>query len=315
MLDRYGREITYARISVTSACNLRCQYCMPESGCNTAQNLLSDLEIFHICRALYALGIRRFRLTGGEPLCRANLPALAAQLAALAPDSTVTLTTNGILLADMASTLFAAGIRAVNVSLDALDADAYSRVTRGGTVSAVLAGIAAAKAVGMQVKLNVVPLYGINDTHLADFVRFGREQDLLVRFIELMPIGCGKDCQGMPLSAILQELENTYGTLTPQPAPVGHGPAQYYQGADGSTFGIIAAMHAKFCAACNRIRLTADGCLRPCLGQESSVSLRPVLEKDAASLQAILSQTIFEKPSGHAFSAGRNGRCMYQIGG
>lgn len=324
MKDPYQREIDYLRISVTDRCNLRCTYCMPAEGiCPKGHDeILTMEEIVRLVRIWTGAGVRRVRLTGGEPLVRRNVETLVAGLRALPGIETITMTTNGILLAPMAGALKKSGLDRVNVSLDTLDPGRYRQLTRCGDLDAVLAGIRAARAAGLvPVKLNVVAMKGVNDTEIGEFLRFAVEEQLEVRFIELMPIGESSESLGShyPISQVLEEARSLY-ELREQPRERA-GPAVVYKlGDTGARLGVIGALSSHFCVYCNRMRLTADGKLRPCLYAARETDVRRFLRggADDERILALYRQAVAEKPKGHCMQDehyGRGDRGMSQIGG
>lgn len=319
MLDRLGRNITYVRVSVTDRCNLRCRYCMPEDGVPFLPHdgILRFEEITEAVRVLACLGIRQVKLTGGEPLCRRDLPALARMLGEIPGIEEVTLTTNGILLPEQAEALSDAGIRRVNLSLDTLRPDRYAAITRCGRLEDALCGLDAAQRAGMRVKLNVVPVRGVNDDEIIDLVRFGREKGCPVRFIELMPVGLGAGRQGLSGAEVLDIIQKVMPGFTPfRGEKLGNGPAVCYGWPDGGVFGVIGAVHDRFCASCNRVRLTADGILRLCLACPDGLDLKPYLRDGRDGMEQALRQAISGKPLGHDFAAHHtDDRTMNGIGG
>jgi len=323
--DPFGRTVDYLRISITDRCNERCLYCLPEGyqGWAHRSDHLTDEEILRVVRAAAGLGFRKFRLTGGEPLLRANLPEVVRAMAATPGVEAIGLSTNGTRLAALAQPLRAAGLRTVNISLDALDAAVYRRVT-GGDVASVLAGIRAAVDAGFErVKLNTVLLRGLNDGELWPLVLFAAEYRLPLRFIELMPVSRADlkaEANFLPVTEVMEQLR-TRDRLIPQPDHrLGHGPAKYYRlERTGALVGFIGALtHQHFCETCNRIRLTADGKVRPCLGRHGEVDLRTLLRDGASEAQLAeqLAQAIGQKPREHQFcDAYAPGRPMAAIGG
>lgn len=324
-MDSFGRRIDYLRISITDRCNERCLYCMPEGYRGWAQrpDHLTTAEILELVRVAAGLGFRKFRLTGGEPLVRADVVDLARGMAAVPGVEVIGLSTNGTRLAGLARPLRAAGVRTVNISLDALDPDRYRRIT-GGNVTDVLAGIRAAVDAGFErVKLNVVLLRGLNEAEWWPLVCFGAEHGLPVRFIELMPVSRAdvlNEAHFVPVTEIMAQLA-ARDRLVPQPDPrLGHGPAKYYRlERTGALVGFIGALtNRHFCETCNRVRLTADGKIRPCLGRHGEVDLRQVLRRHAseAELAALLRLAIAQKPEGHGFCENYTpGRPMVAVGG
>lgn len=308
MQDSLGRKIEYLRISVTDRCNLRCVYCMPEEGVDWVQHsdILRFEEIERLCRILVGLGIRRIRLTGGEPLVRLGLPSLIAALNNIDGIEEVNLTTNGVLFGPMAQQLKDAGLHGVNFSLDTLKPDVFRRITRTDHFQEARAGIDAALKHGFaNVKLNCVPVYGINDSELADIAALARDLPLEVRFIEMMPIGRGKAFTPVTMEQAYQKLTEVYGAGTPYTVKLGNGPAAYYSfpGFQGHV-GFISAVTHEFCSQCNRIRLTAEGYLKLCLHYNTGIDLRSPLRSGLAddALADLIRSAILEKPDHHRFS-------------
>jgi cyclic pyranopterin phosphate synthase len=326
--DGIGRRIDYLRLSVTDRCNFRCVYCLPEdySGFTSGSETLSDDEVVELAASFAELGFSKLRLTGGEPLVRPGLAGLVRRLAAVPGIRDIALSTNGMLLAPMATELAEAGLRRVNVSLDTLDAAKFAAVTRHGRLETVLEGIEAALAAGLSpVKLNVVVARGMNEGEVADFVRLTVDRPLHVRFIELMPMGetgfFSKE-KLVPLIEML-ELAAPLAPLSKDDSPLGHGPARYYRrpGARG-TVGFISALSCGFCDACNRVRVSARGILVPCLDGADGVNLRAPLRagEGRAALQDLIRGVIEKKPERHfmlerAVEHSANPRFMCQIGG
>lgn len=329
-LDAYNRPISYLRISVTDRCNLRCIYCMPAEGvaaCNH-EEILRYEEIETIVRAAAALGVSKVRLTGGEPLVRLGLVDLVRMLARIPGIDDLAMTSNGMLLARYADELARAGLQRVNVSLDTLRPERFQRITRCGELVAVLEGMAAAKRAGLDpIKINTVVIRGMNDDEVVDFARQTMEMAWNVRFIELMPMGNGlnnleADWRDRVVTAdeIRARIETTLGPLEPAKMRAGNGPARYYRlpGAPG-TLGFITPISEHFCYKCNRLRLTADGQLRPCLLSDYEIDLRTPLRQgaDVEQVKALLLQGIENKPMRHHLDewAIAESRVMSQIGG
>jgi cyclic pyranopterin phosphate synthase len=310
MTDPLGRTIDYLRISVTDRCNERCLYCMPEGYKGWAQrpDHLTAAELVRIAAAAAQMGFRKFRLTGGEPLLRSDFVAIAAGIAALPTTTSLGLSTNGTRLAPVARELCAAGVTAINVSLDALDADTYRRVT-GGRLADALGGIEAALAADFEVvKLNVVLMRGVNEDQLVPLVRFAAEHRMPVRFIELMPLtrtDVLSPANFLSCEDARARIEAELGPLETMPDyRAGHGPARYARAANGATVGFIGALTATdFCGTCNKLRLTADGKLRPCLGRHGEIDLLAPLRAGHADLDALLLEAIANKPQDHTFQA------------
>ena len=322
--DSFQRPINYLRISVTDRCNLRCVYCMPESGVQLMSHydILSYEEIYTVVQAAAELGISRVRLTGGEPLVRAGVADLVAQISSIDTITDISLTTNGILLARYAAELKEAGLNRVNISLDTLKPDRFRQITRCGTLANTLEGIEAALAADLTpVKINVVVMAGVNDDELPDFAAKTVKDGWNVRFIELMPSSVNEPVSSKfyPVSEMRKRIE-TLGKLEPYRIEVGSGPAKYFRlpGAKG-TIGFISPVTEHFCFQCNRLRLTADGKLRPCLLSEAEIDLKEPLRGGASleELKALISQAIASKPKGHNLSEGvrPKGRPFSQVGG
>lgn len=324
MRDQYGRTIDYMRISLTDRCNLRCIYCMPEEGiCQIPrEEILGQDEIIKICRLAGELGISRIKLTGGEPLVRKICVPLVRELKALPGIQQVTLTTNGILLKEQLPGLMEAGLDALNISLDTLEAENFRRITRRDELDRTLEGLEAALSYpSLKVKINCVPTFQ-TDQELLQVAALARENPLHVRFIEMMPIGLGKDFTARDENSVKEILEKTYGSLTPVSEVLGNGPCHYYTLGDfKGKIGFISALSHKFCNQCNRVRLTSTGYLKGCLQFENGVDLKALLRNRASDeiLKNALQKAIFEKPAGHNFQEKKNGReeshIMSQIGG
>lgn len=309
LIDRFGRQITYLRISVTDRCDLRCIYCMSEDmQFVPRENLLSLEETARIGAAFVKLGVSRIRITGGEPLVRKNVMYLFEQLGAMQGLEDLTLTTNGTQLARYASTLRDAGVTRINISLDSLRPERFKQITRTGELDKVLDGIEAARAAGFdRIKLNSVVLKHKNHDEILDLVAFARQKELDISFIEEMPLGIIHEHDRTDTfyssDEILNNLRQHY-TLTPTTENTG-GPSRYYRMNDSSTrIGFISPHSHNFCSSCNRVRLTAEGRLLLCLGQEHSIDLRSIV-RDRSNSDETLSQAIISamaiKPKGHDF--------------
>ncbi len=328
MEDRFGRRINYLRVSVTDRCNLRCLYCMPPEGVTAKprEEILRLEEILRVAQVALQLGITRFRLTGGEPLLRKGVIGLIRSLALLPGVEDLTVTTNGTLLARLGRQLLDAGVKRVNVSLDTLNPDKFRRITRGGDFRQVWDGIVEALKLGFQpVKINTVALRDYNGGEWVDFARLTLEYPLHVRFIELMPVGASWKLAGgsfVPCGEIQSAIEQELGELRPVADLQGGGPAEYYAlpGAKG-TIGFIHAMSSHFCASCNRLRLTADGKIRPCLHDQHEVDIRSAIRSGAGDeeLKELFHRALALKPASYhaamGASSSRSGRGMCQIGG
>jgi len=334
--DTFNRPINYLRISVTDRCNLRCIYCLPAEGIRLLPHseILTYEEIATIAGLAAELGINKLRLTGGEPLVRANLPELIAMLAKISPIDDISLTTNGVLLEDSASELKRAGLRRVNVSLDSLREDKYEHITRHRKLSQVLQGIEAARACGLNpVKINTVVMRGVNDDEVTDFANLTIAEGWHVRFIELMPFAAENPPEGHstagrtnlhPQFMSAQEIKkrlNSLGKMEPCKKPVtGNGPAKYYRFPQAvGTIGFITPISEHFCFNCNRLRLTAEGSLRPCLLSDEEIDLRQPLRDGAPpeKLKQVITEAIRRKPNQHQLprEPGPKKRLMSQVGG
>lgn len=306
MLDRYGRVINYLRISVTDRCNLRCCYCMPEGVQDVGmKNILTFEEIWEIVRTGVSLGITHIRITGGEPLVRKGCVDLIRGIREIPGVETITMTTNGVLLGNYGKQLKEAGVDGVNISLDTLDPKEFYKITGKRELQEVLAGIRAAKTAGLPVKLNAVNRKELDPIPL---VRYAQEENLPLRFIEMMPVGYDKKYVGRSNEELRETLEAVCGnaecmTNREELSRMGSGPAVYYQFSDLKVpVGFISAIHGKFCDTCNRVRLTAEGYLKLCLCYDEGEDLRRVLrEGEKENLRTIMEQTIFRKPAAHCF--------------
>ena len=306
LLDRYGRVINYLRISVTDRCNLRCCYCMPEGVQDVGmKNILTFEEIWEIVRTGVILGITHIRITGGEPLVRKGCVDLIRGLREIPGVETITMTTNGVLLGNYGKQLKEAGVDGVNISLDTLDPEEFYKITGKRELKEVLAGIRAVKTAGLPVKLNAVNRKELDPIPL---VRYAQEENLPLRFIEMMPVGYGKKYVGRSNEELRETLEAVCGkaecmTNREELSRMGSGPAVYYQFSDLKVpVGFISAIHGKFCDTCNRVRLTAEGYLKLCLCYDEGEDLRRVLrEGEKENLRTIMEQTIFRKPAAHCF--------------
>ena len=327
MKDQFGRKIEYLRISITDRCNLRCRYCMPETGVAALrhEDILSYEEILRAAAQMAKLGIRKVRVTGGEPLVRIGAVEFVRCLKSIDGIEKVVLTTNGVRLAELAAPLQQAGLDGVNLSLDTLDRQVFAGITRRDRLPEVYAGMQEALRLGLPLKLNCVPLQGIQEEALTGLAELAREHRLDVRFIELMPIGCARTAglQGMPMQKVRSLLEHYLGAMLPVPeTDSSAGPAQYYRlpGFAGR-IGFIDAVGHKFCSGCNRVRLTADGFLKLCLNARFGLDVRQLLRSGAGdeALYDALRDAVYQKPQEHFFADGhyqaKDNRRMYQVGG
>ena len=325
-MDPFGRHIDYLRISVTDRCNERCLYCMPEGYKGWAQRAdhLSAEEIVRIVAASTDLGFRKFRLTGGEPLVRADIVDIARLIWELPGVQTLGISTNGLLLPELALPLKQAGVRSVNISLDTLDPAEYQKLT-GGNLTNALNGIQAAADTGFEcVKLNCVLLRGINEDQIVPLVEFGAARGMPVRFIELMPLAPGGPIDDRHFFSITEAMANLakHDQLEPSSSkPPGHGPSRYFRlRQSGAMVGFIGSITcADFCETCNKLRLTADGKLRPCLGRHGEIDLLPALRQSsspASGLPDAIHEAIANKPENHTFADDfKVARPMIAIGG
>jgi len=320
--DSYQRPIDYLRISVTDRCNLRCVYCVPAEGscCLPREQILTFEEIRDVVAVAVSIGITKVRLSGGEPLVRLGIVNLARMLSAIDGLEDLSLSTNGLLLGKFAAGLKNAGVFRVNVSLDTLRADRFRSISRRGGLEQVLHGLDVAREVGMDpVKVNMVVMRGINDDEIPDFAQKSKE-GWHVRFIELMPFEAAAvdSLRFIGIPEIKERLEKS-GELTPVSGMKGSGPARYYRFAEAKgTIGFISPVTEHFCFGCNRLRLTADGKLRPCLLADDEIDLRPALRSGRReTLEELLREAVARKPRKHGISEGKRPtvRNMTQIGG
>ncbi|MES2988956.1 MAG: GTP 3',8-cyclase MoaA [Pseudomonadota bacterium] len=307
LVDRHGRTISYLRISVTDRCDLRCRYCMSENMTFLPRDALLRLEeIALIAERFIARGVRKIRLTGGEPLVRRDAIDLARRLGRQIGQGLdeLTLTTNGTRLAEHAEALFDAGVRRVNVSLDSRDPDIFRHITRTGDVSKVLAGIAAAQAAGLRVKINTVALKGLNHAEIAPMLAWCAEQGLDITLIETMPLGLideDRVDRFLPLTGVLADLQERFPLV--RDAHNSGGPARYWRVEGTSTrLGLISPLTQNFCNTCNRVRLTTEGKLFMCLGQEDQVDLKAAIRTGGlAALDEAIDSALALKPAAHDF--------------
>ena len=305
MKDQFGRRIEYLRVSVTDKCNLRCVYCMPMEGLPwlKREELLSYEEIASVVRTMAGMGLRRVRITGGEPLVRRDLPELAAMLSAVPGIEDLSLSTNAVLLAEHADALRAAGVHRLNVSLDSLQPERVDAIARRpGSFPKIMEGLEAAEEAGFSpIKINVVLMRGENDDEIEDFARITRERPWHVRFIEMMPTGSNLELSAKQFISCQEALRRVRAieALEPVDGPFGNGPARYHRfpGAPG-TVGVITPMSHNYCDRCNRMRLTADGQLRPCLFGSIQTNLRDPL-RAGEDIRPHIEETLHVKPERH----------------
>ena len=323
MIDSFGRTIDYVRISVTDRCDLRCFYCMPETGIHQISHdeILRYEDIVRIVRLLAKLGIKKVRLTGGEPLVRKGLSSLVKEIKSIDGIEKVHLTTNGMLLSENLPALVDAGLDGVNISIDSLSEETFEKITRRSGLDKVLRSVDNALSYPkLRVKINCVPSE-LNRNEIIPLTRyFLQDRRLSLRFIEMMPIGLGKECSGISESELAQMLQSEFGELSRLPNEEGGGPSRYYKlGELPGRVGFISAVSHAFCSECDRIRLTANGFLKTCLQYDTGTQLRSLLELSDDELLEAIRQTILNKPERHCF-ASKNGsgleqRIMSQIGG
>lgn len=344
MRDSFGRNIDYLRVSVTDRCNLRCLYCMPDGvKLKKRPEILSLEELVHICRAAVSCGVKKIKVSGGEPLLRRGLCAFIAALKNEAGADEVTLTTNGVLLEEHLPSLAKAGLNAVNVSLDALNPQIFIKTTGLGaaagsagfnneTLNRVVSAIFRAAGMGLNVKINCVPIEGLNESEIIPLSLLAEKTAVAVRFIELMPLGRASFYRGIPAKKVLQIINEACGPLTAFTGKLGNGPASYYSAPFWKgVIGVIPAMSRGFCETCNRLRLSADGVLSSCLSSGENVSLREELRKKPegfgpekeAAVKKIIQDVIYNKKAFNDFSPVYNGekaenrkdKLMWKIGG
>jgi len=330
MLDNYNRDISYLRVSITDRCNLRCIYCMPKEGLSLIghDDILRYEEISRIIRVAVGTGIRKIRITGGEPLTRRGVVDFIASMKAIPGIRDISLTTNGILLADYAEKLFHAGIRRINISLDSLNHEKYKRITRGGDLTDVLKGIDEVYRIGFSpIKINIVVIKGFNDSEILDFAKLTVNKPFQIRFIELMSLGQNElDRSGKYLSndTVGAEIRRMY-KLEPVNGEKSRidGPAKIFRIPGGAgEIGFISPLSHQFCNTCNRLRLTADGQLRVCLLSDAEVDLKKALREGCndGQLAEMIAAAIIKKPMRHnlACDKGNIKKCvkdMSAIGG
>ncbi len=319
MKDKYSRNIDYLRVSLTDRCNLRCIYCMPKDGIELLkhEDILRFDETIKIVKAFSSLGIKKVRYTGGEPLILKGIEELIYETHKIPTIKDIAITTNGLLLDDLAGELKKAGLNRVNISLDTLKADKYREITRGGNINKVFQAIEKAMKIGLTpLKLNVVMVKGINDDEIKDFIKLSRDFPIEVRFIELMPIGEGKEYfqKGYIKS---QDIIEKFPELKMLPEDNNKIAAMYKVENGKGTVGFISPLSCKFCQGCNKVRLTAIGTIKPCLHSQEEVSIRKFIHKEDKLIRTIR-EAIFNKPLEHFLDSdgvSKSKRQMYQIGG
>ncbi|MCX5905336.1 MAG: GTP 3',8-cyclase MoaA [Proteobacteria bacterium] len=307
LIDSYNRHINYLRISITDRCNLRCIYCMPKEGISLIghDDILSYEELLRIACIAVKKGITKIRITGGEPLARKGVVQFVSALSGIQGIQDLSMTTNGILLSPAAQPLRSAGLKRLNISLDSLNPDKYTMITRGGDINQIIAGMKSAQEAGFSpIKINVVVIRGINDDEITSFAKLSMEKNLQVRFIEYMPVGMenGWEKERFVSADEIRQSIKTIGPLLELPSDNGSGPAQMYtiEGAQGR-LGFISALSDHFCATCNRLRLTPDGKLRTCLFSDAEVDLKTKVRQGCSddALADIINEAILSKPQKH----------------
>ena len=319
MKDRLGREIDYMRISITDRCNLRCGYCVPECGVPSVPHdmIFRFDEIVRLVKIFCSMGIKNVKITGGEPLVRKGTVDLIKDIKSVEGIEKVSMTTNGILLSENLGALAEAGIDSINISLDTLDRQKYLNITGFDGLDTVLKAIDECRAFPeMKVKINTVTLADYNRNEICALADFAAEAGATLRFIEMMPLGLGTGFGGYNQDEIMTVLEEAYGPAKTINEEVGSGPAKYYsfEGLEGR-IGFISPMSHKFCGSCNKIRLTSEGLLRPCLGSDKGVDLRKPMREGASDeeLASLICEGITDKPAGHRFET--TDSLMSKIGG
>lgn len=324
MIDQFGRNINYLRISVTDRCNLRCVYCMPKDGTRflNEEQLLTFEEIYKIVNISSKLGISKVRITGGEPLVRKKIQTLIYNIKSLPQIEEVCITTNGILLEDCIDDLIKAGIDGINVSLDTLKAERYNEITRGGDLEKVMRGIKMSLEKGVpSLKINTVIIKHKNDDEVMDFVKLAEKYPIDIRFIELMPIGEGKQFISVSNNELKQMISRKRDLKSVKGKNKYLGPASYFKTSTSlGNIGFISPMSHKICSECNRIRLTSEGFLKQCLHWNYGVDLKKIIRSGAneSELEKIITRAIYEKPNEHCFkkkTINKDVRIMSQIGG
>lgn len=318
MLDKKGRRIDYLRVSLTDRCNLRCIYCMPERGIDKKchEEILRFEEVEKVITACAALGITKVRFTGGEPLVLKGLDKLIKHTASMPEINDISITTNGMLLADMADDLKKAGLKRVNISLDTLQSEKFKNITRHGDINKVFKAIEKCLSLDMvPVKLNVVLMRGVNDDEIGDFLKLTLDAPIQVRFIELMPIGEGQKYFDK-CSMKVEEITEKFPELVPIMDDSRVASVYKIPGAKGSV-GLISPVSCKFCTECNRIRLTSTGTIKPCLHSAEEINLKPYLNNEQKLID-VIKNAVYNKPEEHHLETERKSdtdRMMYQIGG
>ena len=320
LIDKYGRKIDYLRISVTERCNFRCQYCMPDKpfSWTPKENLLSFEELFEFVKAAIDMGIKKIRLTGGEPTLRKDIDNFIQMISSYKPDIDLAMTTNGYLIKDIAKRLKEAGLKRLNISLDSLKKEVAKKIAQKDVLNNVLEGIESALNEGFKIKINMVPLKGVNDNEIVDILEFCKERNIEVRYIEYMEnIYANSKIEGLSGKEILSKIKEKYKIR--KIGRIGSSPAFLYELNDGYVFGVIDPHKHDFCESCNRIRLTAEGYLIPCLYFDEAMSIKEaVRQKDIKKAVNIMEQVLQNKPKENRWKeeCGEiSNRAFYETGG
>ena len=314
MLDSFNRNIDYARISVTDRCNLRCTYCMPNGDeyYNTCEEIMSDEDILKICKSFSKIGIKKIKITGGEPLLRKKIIPLIEKIKCIPGIDEVTLTTNGILLDQYLEELKKIDIDGINISIDAVDEMLFENITGFNKVKDVINVINKAEKLGIKnIKLNCVLIKNTNEDQYTKLVNLIKDKHICIKFIEMMPIGIGKEYNPITLNEVKKILENEFGELIIENEKLGNGPAEYYK-INGlkCRIGFIGAISHKFCKTCNRIRVTSDGFLKTCLHFNTGINLKQYINKN--NLEEIIEATILKKQESHKFEE-KSDSCNFEV--
>ncbi len=319
MQDKYNRIIDYARISVIDKCNFKCTYCMPEGMIESVDRSMNYEEIIALARALAAVGVKKVKITGGEPLLRNDIIKIIKEIKHIPGIEQVTLTTNGYLLGKYLDELWEIKIDGINISMDAVDRELFHKITGVDRVDEIIKAIEKARRLGMEnIKINCVLIKNCNESQYLKLVQFAIDYDICVKFIEMMPIGAGKDFEGYSLKELKACIESCYGSIVEIEEAYGNGPAIYYRlNNEKGKIGFIGALTHNFCEKCNRIRITSDGFLKTCLQYSCGVDLRPYLFEE--DLVKIIRECVMTKQEGHKFEdidiCDREHKSMAQIGG
>ena len=325
LVDPLGRTIDYLRLSITDRCNLRCRYCMPPGDVEWVQHdqVLRFEETLRLCRVLAGMGIGAVRVTGGEPLMHQGVVDFIRELKRIEGVRWVSMTSNGVLLGAYLSALVAAGLDAVNISLNTLNDEIFQWLTMSGSLVNVISAIDQASEQGLSVKVNCVPMRGINEDDIATLAALAKNKVVEVRFIELMPLGVAAAMQPIPADEVISLIERAHGPMQPSTAKLGNGPAVYYTlpGFAGHV-GLISAVSRRFCHSCNRLRLTAPGMLKPCLASDLGLDLAGMVRGGAGDdeIADAIRELVAVKPEGHGFGLAEkkhehDNTAMYRIGG